>query len=238
MWQTTCGKCIYTSASGYRVYQNWFYRWLTLGSPALQTVINRRTPTKPILYYLSALSLMARNAPSDVCMLGLGGGGIVHLLAGNGDFNLYAVDISAEVIHIAERFFFLDCIPNLKIIQSDAIDFLADSEQLYPHLIVDLYDAHQFPPGFKQDDFFILCKQRVTNDGFLSVNIANINEHRPLLELIKKQFASTLVIPVKNSANLVVIATQKDSEWLLEKVRQTGELKQIMWVDSWGLVGS
>ncbi|TAL62590.1 MAG: hypothetical protein EPN84_06225, partial [Legionella sp.] len=94
MLQTRWGKCIYVSPSGYEVYQNLFYRWLTLGTSALQTVINLRKPEKPVLHYLPMLSLMARHLPAETCLLGLGGGGILHLLRGTTTQALCAVEMS------------------------------------------------------------------------------------------------------------------------------------------------
>ena len=113
MWQTKMGKCIYTSPSGYKVYQNLFYRWLTLGSDALQTVINRRTPQKPVLYYLPALTLMTRKYPGLTCLLGLGGAGLALML---NKTSLVAVDNSEEVIEIAKKFFMIEHLKNLTII--------------------------------------------------------------------------------------------------------------------------
>lgn len=238
MWQTKLGRCIYTSSSGYKVYQNGFYRWLTLGSCALQTVINRYYPHRAVLHYLPALTMMLRAYPSDACLLGLGGAGIPHMLANNPDISLTVVDSSAEVIQIARDFFFLDAIKNTKVIHMDAIEFLRQSTIRFPHILVDLYDAHQFPIPCKNEQFFMLCKERVAADGFVAFNLANSREHWQLLQLIKKQFAQTVVIPVKHSANVVVVASQsEDKELFINLLLDSGQIKKIMWVESWGCVG-
>lgn len=237
MWKTKYGRCIYTSPSGYKVYQNLIYRWLTLGSNALQTVINRRNPQRPILYYLPALSLMARKFPNDCCLLGLGGAGIAHMLSTTGH-SIIAIDSSEEVIQIAKQFFMLDRIPNLIVVHQNAIDYLQTCETKYPQIIVDLYDANHFPPECNNDEFFIACKNRLSEDGFISVNLANLKEQMSIFKIIKKQFKRTIVIPIKKSANIVVIASNlKSNELFINKLRESKEIGKIVWVETWGYVG-
>ncbi|HHF7375058.1 spermidine synthase [Legionella bozemanae] len=235
MWKTKLGKCIYTSPAGYKVYQNACYRWLTLGSNALQTVINRHKPQKPVLYYLPALTLMARNYPGTICMLGLGGAGIALMLK---DSPLVAVDNSEEVIEIAKRFFIIDRLKNLTIIHENAMDYVQKCETNFTHLIVDLYNANHFPPECANAHFFVLCKRIITEDGFLAINLANVKEQYPIFQLVKNQFNHTLVIPVRNSANMIVFASKnKSKELFMNKIKETGAFKRIIWVDSWGYVG-
>lgn len=239
MWKTKLGVCIYESPSGYKVYQNLLYRWLTLGSNALQTVINRRKPQKPVLYYLPTLTLMARYYPERSCLLGLGGAGVALMLA-NKDSSppMVAVEISEEVIDIARRFFMIDNLKNFTVIHENAIDYIKNKEEMYPHLMVDLYNANHFPPDCGNDLFFNLCHKILTKDGFLAVNLANLKEQWPIFQLIKKHFEHTFVIPVKKSANMVVIASKhKNKELFLSKIKATGELKRIIWVERWGFVG-
>ena len=235
MWKTKLGRCIYTSPSGYKVYQNLCYRWLTLGSTALQTVINRYKPHKPVLYYLPALTLMARQYPGVTCMLGLGGAGNAWMLK---DIPLVAVDNSEEVIDIAKRFFMIDHLKNLNVIHENAADYIQKQPPKYTHLIIDLYNANHFPPECANADFFASCKRIMTEDGFLAINLANIKEQHPIFQLVKNQFNNTLVVPIRNSANMVIFASQNESkELFMDQVKQTFAFKRIIWVESWGFVG-
>lgn len=235
MWKTMFGKCIYTSPSGYKVYQNFFFRWLTLGSNALQTVMNRRNPYKPVLHYLPALSLMARTYPGTTCLLGLGGAGIAFLLD---KMPIIAVDKSDEVIDIAKKFFMVERLKNITIVHSNAVNYVQKSESLYPHLIIDLYNSDYFPEECCNDQFFSFCKKMLTEDGFLAVNLANREEQWPIFQLIRKQFTHTLVIPIKKSANMVILATKNNSnKFFLNKIIEACEFNQIFWVNSWGYIG-
>ncbi len=136
MWKTKFGKCIFTSPSGYKVYQNFFYRWLTLGSNALQTMINRCAPEKPVLHYLPALTLTARHYPEDSCLLGLGGAGVAHLLAAKQPhLSLTAIDSSQEVIDIAKQFFMVERIAGLTIAFYNAANYVEECSLSYLSLI-------------------------------------------------------------------------------------------------------
>lgn len=238
MWQVKLGRCIYKSPSGYEVYQNFLYRWLTLGSSALQTVINRRKPQRSVLRYLPALTMMARFYPGNLCLLGLGGAGLLHLLTGfKWNHSLVAVDSSVEILDIAKRFFMVERIPNLKLIHCNAMDYLQGVTIRYKHVIADLYDANHFPVECATEEFFILCKRALTEDGILAVNLANIKEQWPIFQLIKKQFKTAVVIPIRKSANLVVIASaNNDKEFFIEQIRNTLEVKKIVWVKNWGYI--
>jgi spermidine synthase len=240
MWKTKFGRCIYESPSGYKVYQNLLYRWLTLGSSALQTLIYRPNPKKPGLYYLPALTLMVRHYPDSSCLLGLGGAGVALMLSNKeSSVPLIAVDKSEEVIDIAKRFFRIDSLKNFTVIHENALDYLKECKESYSHLMVDLYNASQFPPECHNDLFFSSCRERVTEEGFIAVNLANVKEQWSIFQLVKKYFPNTLVIPVKHSANMVIIASKApDKEAFLDQVKATGELKRIMWVSQWGYVGT
>ncbi|CAM2988355.1 spermidine synthase [Legionella worsleiensis] len=239
MWKTKFGHCIYTSSSGFQVFENPGYRWLTLGSSALQTVINKRKPYKPILRYLPSLSLMTRHYPENCCVLGLGGGGIAHMLFHNNPNQpITAVECSEEIIQIAKQFFMVQRLTNLKIIHQNAEDFLQEKNFEYKHLIVDLYDAHHFPQECATDDFFNSCRNSLKEDGFLAVNLANYKEQWALVQTIKQHFTATIIIPVKHCANLIVIASRNSSkEILMDSIVATKEIKKLVWTHSWGLVG-
>src|SRR5436189_600067 len=98
LWKTSLGLCLYESHSGYRVYQNAWYRWLTMGNRVLQTLINRRHPERGGLEYVTPLIQMTRAFPGDCCLLGLGGAGVAHaLFPVLPNFRMIAVDNSQEI---------------------------------------------------------------------------------------------------------------------------------------------
>lgn len=236
MWKTKFGRCIYESSSGYKVHQNIFYRWLTLGSNALQTVINRKKPAQPVLYYLPALTLMARYYPNNACLLGLGGAGVALMLSELP--SIEAIDNSEEVIDIAQRFFITKSLKNLTIIHDNAMNYVQHKNLSYSHLIIDLYNANHFPPECLNEQFFSFCKKIISEEGFLAINLANLKEQWPIFQLVKEQFNCTVVIPIKRSANMVIIAAKCNNKQLfIKKIEHCKEIKRITWVESWDYVG-
>jgi spermidine synthase len=236
-WFTKFSKCIYTSPSGYKVYENFFYRWLTLDSNVLQTVINKKRPKRPVLYYVPALTLMARTKPNHCCILGLGGAGVVQVLA-SFPFSITAVDNSEEIIYIAQRYFMINKITNLNIIHQSAELYLKQCKTQYTHLLIDLYNAQSFPPECNNEQFFLNCKKSLTPDGFMAVNLANTKEQHLILQLIKQQFINTVTIPIKNCANMVIIASNHERRnEFVTSLLESKEITKIVLVTSWGYVG-
>ncbi|RUR10408.1 spermidine synthase [Legionella sp. km772] len=235
-WFIKFGKCIHTSASGYKVYDAFMYRWLTLDSNVLQTIINKFLPKSPVLYYIPALSLMARTFPDDSCVLGLGGAGLIHKLAALPS-TITVVEISSEIITIAKKYFMIDTLSNLKLIHQPAEIYLAQTHQQFGHLMVDLYDAHSFPEQCNNSHFFLQCKRALKPNGFLAVNLANSKEQYAIFQLIKEHFAHTLVIPIKKCANMVIIASNHQrKEDFFAAVQQNKEIKKISLMSYWSYV--
>lgn len=237
MWQTRWGKCIYVSDSGFEVHQNLFYRWLTLGKGPLQTLIHRRKPHCKMLNYLPMLTVMACQDPGDTCLLGLGGGSVLHLLPNISRKSLYAVEIDGEVIKIAQRFFYINEIEGLEIFEQNALDFLNENTEQFKHLLIDLYDRDSFPKDCQNKEFFQLCKQHLTTNGFLAINLANSNEQLAILELTRTSFINTLSVAIPGCQNVVVIASNCAKDEFIERMRQTKLFRKLYWMEQWGNVG-
>lgn len=239
LWKTLGGRCLKRTANGARIYDNYFFRWLTLDSDALQTVLNKFHPHKAGLNYINALIFMARETPGDCCMLGLGGAAIAHALSPCiSGFRISAVEYSDEIINLAAQYFMTDLLSNLDVIHEEASVFVNNCPQQFKHLMVDLFNAESFPATCYNDHFFANCKRLLLPGGFLAVNLANRSEQRPIFDMIKKQFASSMItIPIKKCTNLIVIATKNDSITpLLSIFRQSKQLKKLTWDEYWGCV--
>lgn len=239
MWKTFAGRCIYQSPQGTRVLENPLFRWLQFDSKALQTVLNRYAPHRPELNYIKYLIQAVQLKPQRCCMLGLGGGGTAHTLSpALKNSKLTIIENSAEVIELAERYFMIDRLNNLNIIHEEASLFLSQCSAKFENLLIDLFTAHNFPSQCNNEEFFARCKQVLTNEGVVAVNLANSREHLPLFQLIQKQFSrSTLVVPVPYSANLIVFAQNSSTiDPLIETFKETGQIKGLSWNSSWGYV--
>ncbi len=236
MLKTTFGRCIYESPSGFKVYQNACYRWLTFGNNILQTLIHRRHPGRTGLEYTRPMVQMVRAFPGDCCLLGLGGAGIAHALA---DSRIVAVDHSADVIDIAGRYFMTDDIPHLTTVHQNAVEFVQSTTAVYQHILVDLHDAHEFPLACNNDIFFARCKALLKPEGVLAVNLIHLQKNVELFQRIRQQFLQcTLVVPVKGTTNTLVFAFNRfGSTGFLNHIQQIHFVKHLIWDQAWGFVG-
>ena len=236
-WKTFAGRCIHQGVDESNVYQNFTYRWLTLGSDALQTMLNRRHPERPILQYIQPLILASQKMPGDSCLLGLGGAGAAHALAPYLEgFQLSVVEQSLNVIEIAHRYFMTSRIKPLHVIHQEALCFLQSTTQRYQHLMIDLFNAHFFPAQCNSTDFFKHCREVLLPGGILAINLANPAEQWPLFNLIRAHFQNcTLALPVLGTANMVIIACKGSSiNPFLSFLRQNSRLKCLIWDSRWG----
>jgi spermidine synthase len=239
IWRTIGGRCIYHSATGIRIFENYFFRWLKFDSEALQTLLFRLAPQYAGLNYVKTLVFLAKEMPGYSCMLGLGGGGVAHALSPFiANFPLTAIEYNQEVIQVAARFFRTEKLHNLNIIHSEANKFVSTSTQQFQHVIVDLFNANSFPASCYTQEFFAHCQRILNPGGFLAVNLANRHEQRPIFEMIKKQFCgATVAIPIKNCANLVIFACNSNKiSPLLNLFKNSHQLKRLTWDETWGCV--
>ncbi|MBA2652561.1 MAG: fused MFS/spermidine synthase [Tatlockia sp.] len=241
MWKTFAARLIYQSPQGIRVFQNFLFRWLQFDSKALQTVINRYKPSRPQLRYLNYLMLAVQLKPQNCCMLGLGGGGAAHALSPLlGCSKLVVVESSLEVIELAKRFFMIDSLKNIALVNEEASLFLSKNNDKYQHLLIDLFTAHTFPEHCISEEFFANCKRALNPGGILAINSANAKEHLSLYEALKKQFLSaTVVVAVPGTANLIIYAQNSSNiNLFLDLLKNNKKIKQLSWSDRWGYMAS
>ncbi|MBA2656234.1 MAG: hypothetical protein H0U70_04530 [Tatlockia sp.] len=239
MWKTFAGHCIYQSSQGIRVFQNPLYRWLKFNSPALQTVLNRYRPAKFELQYLRVLTIAIQLHPRNCCMLGLGGGGAAHALSPLLDgYELVIIESNVEVIEVAKRFFWIDRLKNIDLINEEASQFINRSEYNFSHLIIDLFTDTHFPIECNKGNFFADCKLRLEPGGILALNSANAKEHFQLLQQIQKQFnRATLSVAIPGSSNLIIFAQNSNTiEPFLENLKNNNKIKKLSWLKDWGYV--
>ncbi len=239
-WKTIAKRSIFEAPNGAKVYQNLMYRWLTFDNRAIHTLINRYQPNHIELRYIHELTLAVRMKPGASCLLGLGGAGIAHaLLPYLNEIPLHVVEYDQEIINIAARYFMTDRLKNMTIFHQDAAQFVANCNIYYPHLMVDLFDKHSFPENCNTKSFFKHCHRILEPEGIMAFNLANFNDHWSLFHRIREQFGQrTISLPVKGTANLIVLAYHGDSlSPLLELLKKSACLKLLTWDEKWGCIG-
>ncbi len=238
IWKTSVGGCIY-QIDNIKVHQNLAFRWLTLGSDAIQTLVYRYNPEQFGLTYIPVLTVAVKAIPASACLLGLGGAGVAHALRSYlKNIKLDAVEKNANIIAIANRYFMTCELNYLNIIHEDANHFVRNTANRYKHLMVDLFNADSFPAECRHADFFYHCHRALLPEGVLAVNLANLTEQWPLFLAIREHFQQfTLSIPIKDSANIIILAYKNNTiQSFLNLIRHHLRLKRIVWDSMWGWV--
>ncbi|KTD00163.1 spermidine synthase [Legionella geestiana] len=238
-WQTLVGRVVYRAEGGMRVLQNAHYRWLQFSDSAIQTLVKRKTPHKPVMRYLEAFSLAARLFQGSTCVLGAGGGALLHFLAHeHPDMPLLAIERCPEVLELAHTYFALNTLTTTRVLQADAFDFLKKTKESFDHLLVDLANADGLPAACYQETFFNDCKRVLNENGILALNLSTPEYHQALLEPLRAVFGEVLNIPIRGCANIIIFASRERRILsLLNHAQFSAYFKRIEWVESVGWVG-
>ncbi len=238
-WKTSFSKCIYNFKDELKIYDNYLYRWLTFSSPYIQTLLCKFKLHKPELQYMEPLSIAARHAKANTCLLGLGGGGLVHYL-NNLNIELTVIESNKLVIDAAQKYFLLDKLRNLIIINMDANKFVKNPPNKYSHLLIDIHGAYNFPSQCLNFDFFKNCTNMLKENGVLAINICNNHELKIIYNYLSLIFAEKiLTIPIQGFTNTILLASQNYSfNNILKIYGNHPEIKKLEWDENFGYIAN
>ncbi len=211
------------------VLENEEFRWLQFGNPIVQSAVCREHPAQLVLPYTRRMmcALLFQPEPRRVWSLGLGGGALVRFIQQFlPDTRVDGVELHGEVIRLAQRFFYLPLeSPLFHIYQTDARLMVADPENGVADLIfVDVFHGKQLPDWMEQSEFFEHCRERLSLNGVLCVNllVRDAEHFATILQAIRRAFsAGSLCATLENYTNIVVYAfRQPPPELSLKGLRQ------------------
>jgi spermidine synthase len=180
---------------------------------ALQSVINLDAPQQlelPNLQYLLSV-LLFMPSPRRILMLGTAAGSLLHFLQHHyPQADVTAVDIDAELIDQLLR---LQILPapgkRLTYVNDDAARYIAQSDQSYDLVLVDVFNGAQSPPWLLEKTSIQQLYQRTACGGALAYNLLVDSEHdlRLFYRDLRQQFCgNALSLPVAGLENRVVYA--------------------------------
>ena len=152
-------------------------------------------------------------AMDNILVLGVAGGSIIKTLAEEIQCNgkITGVEIDADVIHIANGYFKLNEIPNLKIVIDDAFEFVLKTKEKYDLIIIDIFQDTKMP-NFLFEKFFInRIGFLLNNNGFVLFNTIILDKHHDernknyLAEFDNTLFTVMKVPRVKDHNELFII---------------------------------
>jgi MFS family permease len=119
-------------------------------------------------------------------------------------------EIDARIIEIGREYFGMT-MPNLNPIAQDGRWGLEHSDQLYSLIEIDAYRPPYIPPHLTTLEFFQLCRDHLTDDGVIAMNVGRTPEDRSLVDALAttlaQVFPSVHIMDVPNSFNSIIYAT-------------------------------
>ena len=163
---------------------------------------------------IAAGSLLGKQRPESILMLGLAGGtsfrAIRQLLP---NCKLTAVDIDGEVVDLARRYMKLDDL-DIEVVIDDGYRWLADNRRQFDVVIDDIYlagNADVYRPSSPVEvDTLSRLKQAVAPGGILAVNLVIGEGHRALQshtrKCLKQAYPMVRSIRTPQALNEVLVA--------------------------------
>lgn len=109
--------------------------------------------------------------PKHITIIGVGGGSIMtalHYLLPN--CVLQGVELRAEVIRLAQKYFQLPKSKNIKLHTGDGFDYILHTNTQTDLIIADMYLANGIDQQQLSSQFIELCHQKLNQEGWLVLN--------------------------------------------------------------------
>lgn len=174
--------------------------------------------------FLAVPPLLGRPA-EHVAMLGNAGGTTGRA------FGVYypavhydGVEIDPEVSAVATKYFGAGDNPNLKLITADARPFLLSTSQKYDLIFIDAYRQPYVPFYLATAEFFKLCRDHLTPDGIVALNVSTVPGDdrlaRSIAGTLATQFPLVMKWPALHFNQLVLgFAGSQDLTVLAERAK-------------------
>jgi len=208
-----------TAYSALTIEQSGNQMLLRTDGSALQSAIDLQSPHKLTMQNLRSLMgiLLFLPVPKNICLLGTGGGSLVHFLRHHyPQSQLTAVEIDVELLDIMHSKMALPKADDrLTYIIDDASHFIDNTRQQFDLIIADLFLGNQSPQWLLQQTVMLRLKAMLTNKGGLCYNLVidsekAFNQFYTDLRQVFEQL--TLCLPVEGLDNTIAFALNQQPE--------------------------
>ena len=145
-----------------------------------ESAIRLEEPYASLLRYTNyfQLAFLARPKMDRVLFIGAGGGvGPRAFFAHDPNLKIEVVDIDAQVLDIARDYFFMPDSAAVTSVAEDGRMFLRHSAAKYDCIVLDAFTiGGRIPFHLVTQEFFDLCRQRLTDDGVFVMNFGSALE--------------------------------------------------------------
>ncbi|NLQ16332.1 spermidine synthase [Marinomonas sp. M1K-6] len=195
-----------------RVFDDGQYRILSFAEGDEQSRIRLSTPHILQHEYTQAMMLpLLFCEPKRVCILGLGGGTLLHALHHTVPaIHITAVELRQEVMDAAEMYFKLPKGKRITLDVANAIDYIAAGlPKKVDILMTDLYNTEGMDRSVLQASFIEHCANNIKEEGWLALNCwVDHKNNQALIDIIKQHFNDVRALDT-GSGNWVIIAGKR-----------------------------
>ncbi|MDP2143053.1 MAG: fused MFS/spermidine synthase [Gallionella sp.] len=191
-------------------------RTLHFGSDWVQGAMRIARPWNLELEYTREMmaSLLLRDAPRKVLLIGLGAASLTRFLYRNyPQAHLTVVEIEPSVVAAARQFFKLPEDPKrLHLVIGDGAEYVLNSNKKFDLILVDGFDEKARTGALETLPFYQACRAHLSSDGILSVNMLTRSRgFKATAARIAEAFDDrALVFPSCESGNAVALAAGGD----------------------------
>lgn len=177
-----------------------------------QSVFDTENPGILILDYAkyTFLALVAlKKTPEKVLFVGMGGANMpTYLRKHYPETQIDIVELDGDIPAIAEKYFGFAPDSITRVFIEDGRKFIDETKEKYDIVFLDVYDAETIPPQFTTQEFFHNVRKCLTNDGVLSVNLANLGEGfvSRITFSIMSEFPNTYIFLSERKTNYITIS--------------------------------
>ncbi len=163
---------------------------------------------------ISDVIKIREDAPKEVLILGFGVGSIAHILKREKGINCHitGVEIDPAVIRLGEAYFGLDDYSNLKLLNTDALSFMSQTDIKADLIFVDLFINTEVDSNILKSDFYHQLSKALNRGKLAVINtMVQRSELEALLDKLDAELGQELDISHRNyyGENEVIFLVKK-----------------------------
>nr|WP_315228342.1 fused MFS/spermidine synthase [uncultured Limnohabitans sp.] len=178
--------------------------------------------------------LLFQPQPKRILMVGLGGGSLAKFCCKHlPDTHITVVEINPHVIALRQSFCIPDDDARFQVLQMDAADFMAHTEQTFDVVMIDGFDPKGMPEQLGSTPFYSDCRRVLTSGG---VAVANLHRFGKYLDVYVDRISSVFegdiwAIDAPGTTNCIVFAMRdfsKETPLTFSK-HKPAHMSEAMW---------
>lgn len=154
-----------------------------------------------------------KKTPEKVLFVGMGGA-VMPMYFRNHypGIHIDIVELDDDIPSIAQEYFGFKPDKEMQVILGDGRKYIDETNEKYDIIFLDVYDAETIPVQFTTKEFFHNVRRCLTEDGILSVNLANLGESfvSRITSAITSEFPNTYIFLSERKTNYIIISVKNE----------------------------